>query len=159
MHNWNKWKPLAQKIKNRTVEVFEVKPFNETSAYSCYSEYSDKIALPIYKFITGIDPLETKQEIFAGKVEAGVSTQGKKIQSVSNIVLADQISDEELQKLADRPDAQKEALKLFDEQVKKNGWDKLLKKESQTIKVLLMTLPQFDGQIDPEYLVQHGLIK
>jgi len=73
MHNWDKWKPLAKKIPNRTENIFDIKPYQGGS----FRNGGDHITVAMYKFLTGIDPLAGPKKVTKGTEEAVKSTGGK----------------------------------------------------------------------------------
>lgn len=51
---------------------------------------------PVVKFLTGVDPLASKVEVYEAKTEKIVSTGGKAVTSVNNIMLAEDLTPEEI---------------------------------------------------------------
>ena len=60
MHNWNKFKPLAKKIPNVTIELTEVQQWKSEIAQNLYQKISDQITAAHCKFLIGIDPFASK---------------------------------------------------------------------------------------------------
>ena len=73
MHNWDKWKPLAKKIPNRTENIFDIKPYQGGSFHNGV----DQITVAMYRFLTGIDPLAGPKKVTKGTEEAVQSTGGR----------------------------------------------------------------------------------
>lgn len=66
-HNWNKFKPLANKMPRCTQFVMDVKKFNAEMSKSTWKSQSDRITASIVHFLTGVDYSKTKQEVTQSK--------------------------------------------------------------------------------------------
>ena len=110
MHPYKKWLPIAQMIPNCTIVAWDSKIATHKDENAAFHE---KVMAPVVKFLTGVDHLQQKLEVFEAKTEKISSTGGKAVTSINNVMLADDLTAEELQKLATAPDLQREAITLF----------------------------------------------
>lgn len=62
-HPWSKNRPLASKIPNAVINLIEIPKFNSELSKSTWKSISDKLTVPIVKFLTGVDHSVKKKEI------------------------------------------------------------------------------------------------
>lgn len=91
-HPWNKWQPLAKKIPNATIDVFEIGKFKSESSSCTYEKFSDKVTSAVVKFLTGVDYMNPTKEVFQAKKEKGMDTKGKAITQIDTLILQDDLS-------------------------------------------------------------------
>ena len=150
MHPYKKWLPLAQKIPNSTIVAWDNPKAIQKEDNQAYHE---KVLAPVVKFLTGVDHLQSKLEVFEAKTEHIASTGGKAVTSINNIMLADDLTAEEIQKLATAPDLQREAIQLFTKYVNdpQKGFKDILESRINSThprrdfyKSIINKMPQFD---------------
>ena len=107
-------------------------------------------------------------EVFEAKTEKISSTGGKAVTSINNVMLADDLTAEELQKLATAPDLQREAITLFKKYV--NDPQKGFKDMNESrinsthprrkfYKNIISRMPQIDFEKlnSPYFLFEYGI--
>ena len=165
MHPYKKWLPLAQKIPNSTIVSWDNPKATHKEENPAYHE---KIVSPIVKFLTGVDPLASQVQVHEAKTEQIASTGGKAVTSINNIMLAEDLSAEEIQKLATAPDLQREAIALFIKYVNdpQKGFKDIVESRinnthprREFYKNVLNKMPQLDFQnlSSPDFLVEYGI--
>ena len=105
LHPWGQGQKHARKIPACTVEVIDIKPYKPQAAYSAYSGSDDRFLPATCKFLTGTDPREQVKEVFAAKREQITSTKGKATTSINTLMLAEDLTPEEIEAMTKRPDA------------------------------------------------------
>jgi len=60
MHPWDKFKILAKKISDVSIELTEIQQWKSETALNLYSKISDQITSSHCKFLTGIDPFQAQ---------------------------------------------------------------------------------------------------
>lgn len=91
-HPWNKWQPLAKKIPNATIDVFDIGKFKSEFSSCSYEKFSDKVTSTVVKFLTGVDYMNPVKEVFQAKKERGMDTKGKAITQIDTLILQDDLS-------------------------------------------------------------------
>ena len=104
MHSWKKFRPLCKKIKKCTEAVFNVKPYKEGASASAYAASSEKMTVPIFKFLTGTDPLKDALEVQRGTQEVVQSTHGRKAIQINTVMLKEDLDDKNMDIITKKTD-------------------------------------------------------
>lgn len=80
-HPWSKWKPLAEKIPNKTIKLLNIKKYNPELTYNSYESESDNIMRSVIIFLGFPDPLLDEESIDENIIEEKFDIKGNRIQA------------------------------------------------------------------------------
>ena len=109
-HPWSKWKGVVPCIPKVTVETVKIHPWSAECAKESYKKFSNQICLPIVKLLTGNDPVGQALSVHKAKDVQMKSSTGATITGRQNITFADEVTEEELKEMMEKPDAQRDAI-------------------------------------------------
>jgi hypothetical protein len=112
-HPWKKFKPLADQIPNVTVKTIDPKPFNSEISKGMYAKSNTELLTSISIFVTGKDPSPKIQKVFNAVKLTGTSTKGQSISEIQGISIVDDLTEDQIEQMTEKPDAQKDAVLFF----------------------------------------------
>eukprot|EP01060_Flectonema_neradi_P001982 TRINITY_DN11209_c0_g1_i1.p1 TRINITY_DN11209_c0_g1~~TRINITY_DN11209_c0_g1_i1.p1 ORF type:complete len:964 (+),score=192.86 TRINITY_DN11209_c0_g1_i1:46-2937(+) len=90
MHNWKKWKPLAESIPNSTINC--IKKVEDIGSKI------DALSHGVVTFLTGTDPFKAAKSLGVAPVTKGKTTSGQSITVVNQVSLRSDLSESDMSK-------------------------------------------------------------
>lgn len=165
MHNWSKWKTIANKLPNKTIHVIESKVGQQRAGGSAYSSYSDELMRQIVIFLGLGDPLAERLELRAALEVESKQTDGSKVIKNQVITLRSQVDQATLAQLAAQESSAKTpeisaALKVLAPLVSTPKLNTLLSSKDKSLLDTLRALPPITPKTlrdNPAFLVDIGV--
>jgi len=119
------------------------------------------------KFLTGIDPTKAEQQVVEAQSESIKATDGKAVKSKNLIMVAEDFSLDQIQRMRERPDAAREAVTALKEVFLASFKDLVASRIDHThprrekYKLILKQLPDLDPEAldTPDLLTNLGVWK
>lgn len=166
MHNWSKWKVIANKLPKKTIHVIEDKNVGQRSGGgNAYEAYSDQMMREVVKFLGLGDPMAPEVNLEHAPQVAALSTTGGNIIKNQMITLRNQVDVSKLAEMASELD-QKErvmaepSLKAIKELKASKRLNSCLMKKDKALLDLLRHLPEVSVDSireDPSIFVTLGI--
>lgn len=165
MHNWTKWKAIANKLPKKTIYVIDSKPDQRSGGGNAYEDYSDEMLRQVAIFLGFGDPLAPAVELNRAPEIEGVNTQGDKVVKAQMITIRSQMDGATLAELAaEKENKEKLAFQPIFKQlntlITTNSLNPALAKKDKAVLDLLRSLPDISPDSirnDPSVFVNLGI--
>ena len=88
------------------MSTIKIHPWHADCAKAVYKKFSNQVCFPIVNFLTGKDYQNMSEEAFKAKRTSMIAADGKKITSFDNVILANQLTEDEIKNITSEPDKQ-----------------------------------------------------
>lgn len=162
MHVWSKWKPLAEKIPRKKIELLKIGSYSPQMSSDCYEAISNLIMRPIVIFLGEADPLLELEELEKEVVKNQLDTKGKNIKANLKINFVGENIDGDLLLKKNAVDKKMKSVFEFKKLYSQIG-DQIFKEflsNNQQIITIFNNLPEISYEIlqkNPSYLVQMNI--